>query len=417
MGARRVSRPLWWMLLLLPWAPAFVEAQQPMGSLELRFVDVRTARPLVDAWVRAGVGGPEGVTDHTGLILLEGLAAGPLLVEVIHVAHGFDTVHVEVQPDRLTRLRVELSDRVIVLAPLEVTVLSAGERQVRAAGFRRNVVTREQIGRVGGGNLTLGEVLGQFVPGVRVRSAGGIAGSLSCIELRSAPANPSRCLSPVVYLDGSPITNPLLLYASLPMDMIETIEVVPTAEAGARYGTGALYGALLLETRRPGREGREGGPSLVERPRFHDWSTESTRHPFLLSFGGAAAGNGLGLAAGVAIATACIGTVPPAHDRITTTCDVWTTVGALGAALALPALGSGLGSMVGGRTAGSRGRLLTAAVAATMGLAPGYSLVLTGRRLDSDLLRGVGVGTLLVAPPVLSMLSDRQFRKVHAPLP
>lgn len=391
-------------------APAL--GQAPSGTLEARLVTREGGGPVVGAWVRVGESGPEALSDVAGSVRLEGVPPGVVTLRVRHIAFGPLSIDVEVVPGEVTRVLLELSPGVIRLEPLEVTALSMAERQARAMGFRRNVVTRDQIGRAGAGNLTLGDVLGQFVPGIRVRGSGGVAGSLTCIELRSTPANPGRCLSPVVYLDGSPITNPLLLYAALPMEMIETIEVVPAAEAGARFGTGALYGALLLETRRPGREREAGAPPPLPRPRFHDWNSEPRGHPRVRSFAAAAAGNGLGLAAGVAIAGSCIGTVPPAHDRLTSTCEAWPTIGALAAALALPALGSGLGSVVGGRTAGSRGRLASAAVAATLGLAPGYALVLAGRRLDSDLLRGAGIGSLVLVPPFLSTISDHQFRMI-----
>lgn len=406
------ARVLVLLLLVTVASGAPAAGQAPPGALEARLVQVDGGGPVAGAHIRAGEAGPEALSDASGSFRFGELPAGVVTLWVRHIAYGTLSIDVEMVPGQVTRVLLELSPGVITLEPLEVTALSLGERQLRGMGVRRNVVTREQIGRAGAGNLTLGDVLGQLVPGVRVRGSGGIAGSLTCIELRSAPANPGRCLSPAVYLDGSPITNPLLLYAALPMEMIETIEVVPAAEAGARFGTGALYGALLLETRRPGREREGGGPPALPRTRFHDWSSESRGHPRVRSFAAAAAGNGLGLAAGVAIAGSCIGTVPPSHDRLTSTCEAWPTIGALAAALALPALGSGVGAVLGGRTGGSRGRLASAAIAATLGLAPGYALVLAGRRLDSDLLRGAGIGSLLLVPPFVSTVSDHQFRRV-----
>jgi hypothetical protein len=375
---------------------------------------------VIDAVTAAGVPGAEigllglrqtSITDAHGFFRLTRLPPGLLTVRVQHIAYGTRTLRVQVLATGTTPVRLALTDSAIVLAPLEVSVLSAAERQARGAGYRRNVVTRAQLAQAQGTNLTFGDVLRQFVPGVRVRTAEGLVGGATCIELRSVAASRNRCLSPVVLVDGVPITNVTTIYASFPVEMIESIEVVPAAEAGARFGVGALYGALLIESRRPGA--RDRSASVLVRSPFYDWSREPRGHATLRSFAAAAVGNGAGLLGGLAIAESCIGTRPPAHDRIVSTCTAWATIGASTAAVVVPALGGALGSRLGGGSPDSRGRIAPAAVGAAMGLIPGYALVLTGRRLDSDVLRAIGTTTLVVAPPFLSAMADHQFRTIR----
>jgi hypothetical protein len=347
-------------------------------------------------------------TDAQGFFRLAEVPAREHTLRVRHIAYGVLTIPVTVVAGETARLRLELSDTAIALLPIEVEVISAEQRGQRAAGTRRNVVTRDQIAQARGTNLTLGDVLRQFVSGVRVRQAEGVVGAPMCIELRSIAAGGSRCLSPAVFLDGAPVNNPMLLYAGLPVDMIETLEIVPAAEAGARYGTGSLYGALLINTRRPGRT--DEARAHVTASTFYNWQLEPRPHSFGRTYGGAFVGNALGLAAGLAVAGQCLRSEPPEFDRIGSTCAAAPTVGVSIAALALPALGGAVGSALGGSMRQSRGRIVPAAVGAAMGLVPMYSLVLTSHRMDSDLLLGASFVALATIPPALSTISDRRYR-------
>jgi hypothetical protein len=350
-------------------------------------------------------------TDEQGFFRLAEIPAGAYTLRVRHLAYGVLTVPVTIAAGETTRLRLELSDTAIALMPLEVAVAAPDRRGERAAGTRRNVVTRQQIAQALGTNLTLGEVLRQFVPGVRVRQAEGVVGTPMCIELRSIASGGNRCLSPAVFLDGVPIQNPMNLYAGLPVQMIETLEVVPASEAGARYGTGSLYGALLIQTRRPGPAYRDPAPAALGAvPLYYDWRQEPRGHARGRAFAGALVGNAAGLAAGMAAAQLCLYREAPEFERLGSTCSPLPTIGVATAALALPALGAGLGSSLGGGTAASRGRVVPAAIGATMALVPAYSLLLASHRMDSELLLGFSVAMLATIPPLLTTVSDRRYR-------
>jgi hypothetical protein len=214
-----------------------------------------------------------------------------------------------------------------------------------------------------------------------------------------------------VYLDGVPITNPTTLYATLDPRMIESMEVIPAAEAGVRFGSGALYGALLIETIRPGAARRE---AVVNRTPNFDWSTETESHRtgrvFVSSLLGNVGGAGLGLLA----ARQCLRLREPSNDSVITDCEALPTASAAVAAILLPALGGSIASGFAGRTDLSEGRLLPAAVGASMVLVPGYALVLSSRRNDSPGLQLVGYALIGVGAPLVATAADYLFRRLRS---
>jgi hypothetical protein len=394
-------------------AGAADRAAAQSGTVHGELIDATTRQPVAGAELRIRGLDLLAVTDDRGAFQFHNVPAGARTIEVRHVAYGVHETLAEVLPAGVTAVRILVSDAAIVLSPIQVRGLSADERADRGAGYRRNVVTREELAALRGTGLRFADVVRQAVPGVRVRTLAGVVGAATCIELRSATLGHNRCLAPAVFVDGVPVMDVAMLYATLALETIESIEVVPAAEAGGRFGTGALHGALLIESRRPGAASAARLPVL--RTPFHDWGAEDRRHATLRAYGAAAAGSGLGLLAGLAIAESCIATRAPAHDRLISHCDPATTLAAAAAAIAAPALGSAAGARIGGLTRQSHGRFLPAAAAGAMAVVPGYTMILTGRRLDSDALRAIGKLTLVALTPLMSTLADHQFRQFRTP--
>jgi len=221
----------------------------------------------------------------------------------------------------------------------------------------------------------------------------------------------SPCLSPAVYLDGVPITNPTTLYGALDPQMIESIEVIPAAEAGVRFGTGALYGALMIETRRP--SGAAETRTVLPGREAFDWSTDAGGHSTAIVLLSTAAANAAGLAAGLAAAKQCLSLRAPSNDGLITDCEMIPTLGVGVAAMLLPALGSSLASRWTGRTELSEGRFVPALVGAGMTVLPGYALILSGQRNDSDGMVGLGYAILVVGTPVITTAADYLFRRLR----
>jgi hypothetical protein len=201
------------------------------------------------------------------------------------------------------------------------------------------------------------------------------------------------------------------------MDMgdIERLEMVPPAEAGVRFGTGALWGALVIETRipgirEPGKEAFRIGPLTVE---AFDWNQEPRGHNTWRTFAGALLGNAAGLAVGVPLASRCIEVVSPSYDRVTTECAAWPTMGSAVAGVVFPAIGSALGARLGGQTTLSRGDFMPTAIAAVMALIPGYALEVSSRRSDWQTTSAAAKVILTVGVPVAVTFADRLFRKLR----
>jgi hypothetical protein len=79
----------------------------------------------------------------------------------------------------------------------------------------------------------------------------------------------------------------------------------------------------------------------------------------------------------------------------------------------LPALGSSLASRWTGRTELSEGRFVPALVGAGMTVLPGYALILSGQRNDSDGMVGLGYAILVVGTPVITTAADYLFRRLR----
>jgi hypothetical protein len=356
------------------------------------------------------------VTDSLGLFRLTNLPIAQYRLQVQHIAYGEQTVEVTASTGAARPIQIVVTTSAIRLEPLTVDALSADERRDRATGFRRAVVTRVDIERAENTNMRFGDLLRIAAPNASVRRAE--VGNYACIELRGgrqmqlSPGSRRSCLSPAVYLDGVPVNNPESLYENMDLNTIESLEVVPIVEAGVIYGSAALYGAILITTRRPGTS--DGARRAVTtRPLNFNWNDEPQRHSTTRVFATTALGNGLGLALGVTAAAQCIGMRKPAYDGIISDCKSAATIGTGAAAIVLPALASSLASRWSGRTDRSQGILAPAAVGTAMTIIPGYALVFSGYRNDSDALKWVGYGIIVVGAPLVTTAADYLFRELR----
>jgi hypothetical protein len=384
--------------------PAVLYAQR--GDLIGQVVERHTQQPVGGAGIR--MAGLETETDSAGVFRLADVAAGRHRLEVRRLGYGELSIDVDIKADGISRVLLSVDAQAITLSPLTAEVLSHDSMRVRGTGYMRGIATREQLALWEGSALRFADVLRTVFPSIRVRRADNVAGSDVCVELRTIRAMGNQCLYPAVYLDGVPISNPGSLIASLEPRMIESVEVVPAAEAGVRYGTGALFGAMLIETRRPGsgRGRREAEPL---QPNF-DWSTDPAGHNTGRVLAAATVGNAAGLALGLAAARTCIRLRAPAYDAIVSDCEVLPTIGSGLAAIVLPALGAGIGARLSGQTEASRGQFAPAAVAAAMLALPGYGLSMSGKRNDSEVLQYIGAALLTMAAPAATTLADYLFR-------
>ena len=356
-------------------------------------------------------------TDQAGHFVLRGLRSGTWVLRVDHLAYG--SHRHEFALEGMVDLQIRLTAEAIELEPVIVETQTSRQRAERAQGSSLNVVERAEIERALGGSKNMGDLIRQTVPGIRLRQNNNLAGTDICLEFRGAATisllERNGCSHPMVLLDGVPVSDPNYLYGTVGLSNIERIQVISPGEAGARYGTGSLYGVILIETRRPGR--RSGGdlpvlPLDLQRERVtFDWAQDPQGHPLGRAVAGAVLGSGAGLAAGVMVGRRCIGV--DAKDQIVGSCSGAANALSILGALALPAIGGALGVHLGGATEGSVGRPLPALLASGMMLFPGYAFSMSTVGGGSAAANAIGNTILVLGPPLVLIIADRLFRDVR----
>lgn len=403
-------------LLALAVAGAFAQAGAQTSSVTGRLFDGESRRPVADATVLLEGTQLGAVSDVRGLFRIENVPVGTFTLRVVHLAYGEFREEVEVTADTPLTVRITLTQTAIELEPVTVEVLTSEEYEVRSRGTRRNVVTREDITRMATPGGHIGHVLARRIPGIRIRTDQNRVGDPICIEFRSPVSivDALRCKHPVVFLDGTRVANPAYLYASLPMEDIERMEVIPPGEAGVMYGTDSSYGVLLIETRTAASVlGEAGEEPLVMRRVAYDWTLEpepqNWKKVFLFSLGGTA----VGLALGIAAAEPCLRFDGLSNHFFESECGGLATAASRIAVLTFPQLGAAVASHLAGSTEVSRGRFWYAAIATSLVAVPGFILATTSNDDGFQGSTGVGKAMIAVGVPAMATLADRLFRSLR----
>jgi len=380
-----------WVLLLTHGAAA----QRPVSVLG-RLLDAGNNHPVEGATVDLTDREGAGVTDSLGTFRIEAVPPGQHVLRVRHVAYGVHLHDVDVPAGANLRIELRLSPQALELEPIEVEAT----RRPRAEGS--NVVTRQQIESLAGRARHIGDIVRMQIPGAVVSES---TGGYLCLEFRGGSSSRTTgCNYPLVVVDGLSIAEAGRFLRDLPITDIERIEFIPASQGAARYGLGATYGVLVIETRRTGLRVEQ---PVRERARYpaYAWSSEPGGHPLLRAFFGA----GLGTVAGTALGLTFIGCFPgqPAAGG---TCIREAGPGAGLAALGLPLAGSALGSRLWGATDWSRGKLLPSLVMSLFPAALGYGMYVEGVKADFNGERTLGAVLVVVGTPLVATLADHLFR-------
>lgn len=391
-----------------------VFAQKPDGHLlSGRVLDQATDSPVAGAAILLRMLERQAVTDSAGRFRLPDLNAGRYVLQVSHIAYGEKEVAIVVSGEAVTEVELRLSATAITLAPIEATALSREERDTRAAGYRAGRITRAEIALTENTNMLLSDVLQQKLPNIRVRRLERVVGDVICVELRSIRVLDARgaCLSPKLYLDGVPVTNPTTLWGNIDVNNVEAVEVIPAAEAGTRFGIGAQYGAILIETRRPGR-GQASSPAEQKMlsGSYFDWSRDPGGHRTKRVFATAFAANVLALSLANRAARECLHLRQPGNDALVSDCDFLPSLALAASNVLVPAIGASIAGRAMGRTSRSAGRLAPSVLVASMALVPGIGFVVASKRAQSQSLRAAGYTILILGTPFLTTAADYLFR-------
>lgn len=387
-------------------------AQRP-ASIVGRVFDTETGEGIGDVVVSVEGMGIGTVTNDIGLFQIPVLPPGTHLLVVSHIAYGERKDSIRARAGQRLTVRINLSMSAIELSPLVVEGTRAEVQAERARGSASNVVTRDQIEAMLGSSPTLDQVLARHVTGVVVKHPS-IRGGDVCVEFRSPRSlqDPLGCKTPTVFLDGVRISNPQPLWDTFPVEEIQRMEVVPSVEAGVRYGADTNYGVLVIETRTGGQV--MGLEEVAPAARgTYDWALESHPYPWFKVFATSFVLNGLGLAAGSLIGQGCFQFdegLSNSHFFLETQCGRVASGASAVALFGLPVMGASFGATRSGRTELSHGKWVPSAVAAGMAVVPGYILVVAKNGEAFAGSKVLGWGLLTVGAPLFSTLADRLFR-------
>ena len=407
-------------ILALSGTAMAVDDAAAQSSLDLNgvVIDVETRAGIPDVILHVLGTDVSAATDDEGNFIIRGVPPGVWTLYVDHLAYGTFEHSITVAEDVQLTLEVRLAPQAIELDALVVEGESTLERRQRTTGAGIWEVTREEIERALGTSRHVGDLIRQTVPGIRMRQSNQFAGQDVCLEFRAAATisivNARACAHPMVLVDGVQVADPNFLYGSIGLSNLHRIEVIPPGSAGARYGTGSLYGVILIETARPGLVGsdRDGSISSFpgrERLTF-DWEQDPAGHSTGRAVVGAVVGNALGLALGRTLARECISIQA---EQIQTECAGGLNFAAGAAAFAMPALGSAWGVRLGGGTDSSIGRIIPAVVGAGMMRLPGYAFSMSTAGGDVQLVNNIGHAFLVLGVPLAVTVADRLFRKLR----
>ena len=395
---------------------ASLEAQQAGAQVVLygRVTDAGSTVPIADAEVE--LQGVETVTtDRQGLFYFGAVPAGTFTIRVRRLGFGAFESQIELTPPSVS-LRISVTEEAIELDPVVVAVPRAHEAARRSSGTSSNRVTREEILEAQGTGANLADVLANNVTGLTIRGRG--TGSV-CLEFRAPRAGDrNECRNPVVVMDGVRLANPRAVFASMPLEQIQNMEVIPPGAAGVAYGTDSSYGVLLITTRTaadimgPERLAASGAPAS---PRVYDWSLEGRRYRWEKVFAASALANAMGVLAGVAVGRNCLPFDDLSAHLFESTCGSFATVMGRTLLIGAPLMGTTLGVRWAGDTDLSRGRIAPALLGAAIIGVPGYVMAVSGPQDAFDGADWVGRAFILVGMPAFATLADRLFRNVREP--
>ena len=378
-------------------------------------LDASTRIGIPDVILRLRGTDVSAATGPDGRFVLRGVPAGEWTLDVTHIRYGDQSHEIAVEGGMDVSLEIRLAEQAIELDPLVVEGETAVERERRTTGASFWEVTREEFERATHTSRHMGDVLRQTIPGLKLRQSDNMSRNDICLEFRAASSisivNNRPCNHPKVLLDGIPVSDPQYLYGAMPLGDLERIQVIPPGEASTRYGSGSLYGVLLIETRRPGLRPDEYDPKAPSGGfTSFDWEQDPAGHSTTKVFLSSAIGNAIGLAGGVFLARQCFNKEGP---EIQGQCGTFTNALAGITAVGLPIAGAALGARLAGATDISQGSLVPSMVGAGLMVFPGIALSISEAANSSSAIATVGAGLLAVGVPLAVTLADKLYRRIR----
>jgi len=236
-----MNRASWFAAVAIVACGSRLVSQVP-GELRGRVSESTTGRPIANADVEIVGRSERARSASDGAFIVRGLDPDRYHVRVRALGHAADERDIDIVNGRVTAIVVELRP---VAANLDVVRISAAADAALAPGastFDRAAIEQSN-------KRDVGELL-QTVGSVVITQSGG-PGSPSRVSIRGSSSD-----EVLVLVDGVPVNSAIDGNADLSRINLETVErvtVVPGAQS-AKYGSRALAGVVLVETRRAVRE-------------------------------------------------------------------------------------------------------------------------------------------------------------------
>lgn len=242
--------------LLLAVAPAGLAGQEAerdsAATLTGRVVSAMTGGPLPDARVVLKLSQRGAFTDSTGRFTIANVPPGQDTVQVTMIGFADEQLPIQLQPGATTEVTLLLSETVLRME--EITVTVERERTGKLAGFERrrkagmgHYITPEEIDKM---QIRRPSDIVRRVPGIIVGAA----------RLGSAPVHvvrrASRC-EPTYFVDGVPRKG--LTMDELNRDDILAVEVYrgPAETPPQFQSLGGTCGSIVIWTQEGKREPRQ----------------------------------------------------------------------------------------------------------------------------------------------------------------
>jgi hypothetical protein len=385
--------------------PFFPLSAQPTGTVSGVVIDQQSARPVADVSVGIEAANLTTLTGSDGRFRISEVPVGERSLVLQHIAYGMHTRPVQVAAGADLQLRVQISPQAIELTPLVVQVMSDLTLRNLASGNRVNQLERADIEEAARAGLRLSDLIRRGMQGIRIRRTA----TGDCVEYRGSEGG-AVCKGVAVFIDGVQIASSEHLFAAIPLDDIQRVELLSPGQAGARYGSFAGWGVLLIETQQ-GLTRDERGPERLA-PGF-DWSLETEPYRWKRVLGSAFVANGVGVGLGLLALDMCLHIANGDLLRVRSECGGVGMVASGFLTLGLPGTAGSLVTSRAGSTNRSRGMLLPSAVLATLTVSGGYLLLFHAETQESNWARVGGIATLAVGAPLTMAISDRLFRKLR----
>lgn len=405
---------------LLIWAaalgvgPAHVAAQ--LGSdVPGVVLEASTRVGIPDVILRLRGTDISAASDAEGRFVLRDVPAGAWTLDVNHIRYGDQSHDIVVEAGTGVSLEIRLAEEAIELDPLVVEGETAVQRERRTTGASFWEVTRDEFEQATHTSRHMGDVLRQTIPGLKLRQSSNMSRNDICLEFRAAASisivNNRACNHPKVLVDGIPVSDPQYLYGSMPLGDLERIQVIPPGEASTRYGSGSLYGVLLIETRRPGLQPYVNETMApTQGLSTFDWDLDPQGHSTTKVFLASALGNAVGLAGGYLLTRQCFSKDGP---EIQGECGTFNNAMAGTVAVALPIAGAAFGAQLAGATTMSEGSWVPSLIGAGLMVFPGVALSISNAATTSGAVAGVGAAFLAVGVPLAVTLADKLYRHIR----